>query len=165
MVAQQAFAGVGEGAVDALLRDIALSVVHRAPELAAAAVGETGLGNVNDKTLKIRFASVGVQESLQGRPGAGVLRHDRRRRVLEVATPVGVVLGLMPVTNPVATLVFKVLIALKGRNALIASPHHQARQVSQRVTTLVRTALARHGASPTSCSVSARGGSARTSAH
>ena len=146
--ARGAFVGWDEPAVDRLLAAVAGSVSAHAPELAAAAVSETGMGNVADKVAKIRFASTDVQASLAGRPGAGVLRYDRRRRVLEVARPVGVVLGLMPVTNPVATLVFKALIALKGRNALLASPHHRAPLVSARVSDLVRTELARHGAPP-----------------
>lgn len=146
--AQGHFVGWDEPAVDRLLAAVAGSVVAHAPELAAAAVLETGMGNVADKVAKIRFASADVQASLAGRPGAGVLRYDRRRRVLEVAAPVGVVLGLMPVTNPVATLVFTALIALKGRNALIASPHHRAPLVSARVSDLVRTELTRHGAPP-----------------
>ena len=148
LLAQRAFVGWGEPAVDRLLAAVAGSVAAHAPELAAAAVRETGMGNAPDKVAKIRFASTGVQASLAGRPGAGVLRHDRRRRVLEVAVPVGVVLGLTPVTNPVATLVFKALIALKGRNALIVSPHHRAPLVSARVGELVRTELTRHGAPP-----------------
>ena len=146
--AQRVFAHWPERDVDALLEAVAGHVARRAPELAALTVLETRIGNVADKTTKIRFASTGVATDLRGRPAAGVLRRDRRRRVVEVATPVGVVLGLMPVTSPVATLVFTTLIALKGRNALLVSPHHRAPEVSRRLTDDLRTLLHEHGAPP-----------------
>ena len=98
----------------------------RAEELAIASVSETGLGNVADKALKIRFASLGVYGSFAGQVAQGVLSVDAERRVTEIASPVGVVFAVAPVTNPVATAIFKMLIAIKGRNALILSFHHQA---------------------------------------
>ena len=81
----------------------------QAEALAAATVVETGIGNVADKTFKNRFASLEVNPALQGRPVGP--RPPDDRGVTEIASPVGVVLGLIPMTNPVATLVFKTLIA------------------------------------------------------
>ena len=84
------------------------------------------MGNVRDKTAKNRFASLDIYRSLEGRVGQGPLAVDTRRKVMALASPVGVVFGLVPATHPVATFIFKVLIALKGRNALILSPSRRA---------------------------------------
>jgi acyl-CoA reductase-like NAD-dependent aldehyde dehydrogenase len=146
--AQQAFASWPEERVDALLHDLAATIAAFAAELAAATVAETGMGNIADKTQKNRFASLEVYRSLAGKPGAGVMRVDTARQVAEVASPVGVVLGLIPMTNPVATLIFKTLICLKGRNALIVSCHPKTLGVTERAGELIQATLRRHGAPP-----------------
>lgn len=107
--AQRAFEPWSERRVDALLGEVAQEVANHARELAEATVAETGLGNVVDKTFKNRLASLGVFDTLVGRPGTGVLNVDEQRQVVEIASPMGVVFGLLPRTHPVATLVFKVL--------------------------------------------------------
>jgi acyl-CoA reductase-like NAD-dependent aldehyde dehydrogenase len=146
VAAQHAFESWSEARVDALLGDIAQTIVDHAEELAVAAVEETGLGNVVDKTEKNRLASARVFEDLVGKPAAGVVRVDREQRVAELASPMGVIFGLVPRTHPVATFTFKVLIALKGRNALILSCHRSARQVTERTGALVAAVLDAHGA-------------------
>ena len=98
-----------------------------------------------DKTFKNRFASLEVNRALQGRPGIGPRPPDDRG-VTEIASPMGVVLGLIPMTNPVATLVFKTLICLKARNALIVSHHPAAAGVGARTVALVAGVLAEHRA-------------------
>jgi acetaldehyde dehydrogenase/alcohol dehydrogenase len=143
--AQADLAGWSEGRVEALLDDVAGAVAAQAEELAAATVAETGIGNVADKTFKNRFASLEVNRALQGRPGIGPRPPDDRG-VTEIASPVGVVLGLIPMTNPVATLVFKTLICLKARNALIVSHHPAAAAVGARTVALVGDVLAAHRA-------------------
>jgi acyl-CoA reductase-like NAD-dependent aldehyde dehydrogenase len=144
--AQAAFENWTDQRIDALLSDIATMLAGRAEGRAIAAVSETGLGNVPDKTLKIRFASLGVYDSLTGQIAQGVLSVDAERRVTEIASPVGVVFAVVPVTNPVATAIFKMLIAIKGRNAIILSFHHQALGVGRLTCGLVRDALQTHGA-------------------
>jgi len=144
--AQKAFTGWSEARVDALLYDLAETVAERAENLAAATVAETGIGNVPDKTIKNRFASREIYRSLAGKPGIGLLRIDKERRVAEIGSPVGVVLGLIPMTNPVATMIFKILIALKGRNALILSCHRNALEVAHQVDELIADVLRRHEA-------------------
>ena len=91
------------------------------------------MGNIRDKTLKNSIASVGVYEQLAGQVAQGPIGFDGDRRVAEIASPVGVIVGLVPATHPVATFVFKSLIAIKGRNAIILSPSRRAREVSQEV--------------------------------
>ena len=143
--AQEALAGWPEARVEALLDAIAGAVAGQAGELAAATVAETGIGNVADKTFKNRFASLEVNRALQGRPGVGPRPPDDRG-VTEIASPVGVVLGLIPMTNPVATLVFKTLICVKARNALILSHHPAAAGVGARTVALIGAVLAEHEA-------------------
>src|SRR5262245_53942918 len=146
VVAQRAFESWSEVRVDALLGDIAQCIADHADELARTAVGETGLGNVADKTHKNRAASLGIFESLVGKPGIGVLRVDDAQNVVEVASPMGVIFGLVPRTHPAATFVFKVLIALKARNALILSCHRAAQRTSDRTGELIDEVLRAHGA-------------------
>jgi len=145
VAAQAVLATWPEARVEALLGAIAEAAAGQAGELAAATVAETGIGNVADKTFKNRFASLEVNRALQGRPGIGPRPPDDRG-VTEIASPMGVVLGLIPMTNPVATLVFKTLICLKARNALIVSHHPAAAGVGARTVALVAAVLAEHGA-------------------
>jgi acyl-CoA reductase-like NAD-dependent aldehyde dehydrogenase len=83
---------------------------------------------------------------LEGRVGHGFVALDKRRKIMTFASPVGVVLGLVPSTHPAATFIFKVLIALKGRNALILSPSHRAMAVSNQTGVLIREVLYEEGA-------------------
>jgi len=144
--AQQEFASWTEDRVDALLLDVAETVAQQAAALAEVNVADTGIGVVADKILKIQFASRNICRSLIGQPAAGPLQEDTARRVLSIASPVGVILGIIPVTNPVSTIIFKTLICLKGRNALILSCHRDALRVGNRTGELIQSALVRHGA-------------------
>ena len=145
-LAQRAVEDWEEGRVDALLSHLSETVSRNAQALASAAVAETQMGDVADKVRKIHFASRGVFASLVGRVARGALGTDERG-VTEVASPVGVVLGLLPVTNPVATMINKILICLKGRNALVLSPHRGAQKVSDMTLALVESVLRAHGRS------------------
>lgn len=144
--AQAAFAGWSDQRVDAMLKDVAETVADRAEPLAAATVAETHMGNIADKTAKNRFAALAVYESLAGRLACGVLGEDVERGVTEFASPVGVVFGLIPLTNPVATIVNKVLICLKAHNAVILSCHRDARDTGDMTGGLIRDVLDRHDA-------------------
>lgn len=143
--AQKMFASWDETRVDAMLKDIAESVAEKAEELAVATVEETKMGIVADKITKIRFASLEVYKTVSGRAAAGFLT-DSESQVSEIAAPVGVVFGLIPVTNPVSTTVFKTIISLKGRNALILSCHRDALGVGRQTCDIIRSVLERHHA-------------------
>jgi acyl-CoA reductase-like NAD-dependent aldehyde dehydrogenase len=146
-LAQREFESWNETRVDALLREVADTIDAHAEQLALAAVEETGLGNAPDKTIKNRLASSGVYAAMAGRPGVGHLR-TTEAGVTEIASPMGVIFGLVPQTHPVATFVFKVLIALKARNALILSCHRGAQQVTNQTGDLILEVLERHAAPP-----------------
>ena len=143
---QQKFKDWPEDRVDTLLEDIARTIAERAEELAEATVTETDMGVVADKVIKIRFASLEVYNTISGRSAAGFLSMDPQGQIMEIASPVGVIFGLIPLTNPVPTIVFKSLIALKGRNALILSCHRNALVVGNQACDIIRDVIGRHGA-------------------
>jgi acyl-CoA reductase-like NAD-dependent aldehyde dehydrogenase len=135
-----------EERLDVLLLDIAQAIAGNAELLAKETVEETHIGNVVDKTTKNAFASMGIYQSLAGKRGFGVLGEASERGVTEVAAPVGVIFGIIPMTNPVATAIYKTLVALKSRNALILSFHRACLGVGGHTGELIHEALQRHGA-------------------
>jgi len=144
--AQKSFMQWPEERVDRLLKDIADTISERAEELAAANVKETGIGKVEDKVAKIRFACREVYAVISGHPAVGMLKTDAERGITEIASPVGVVFGLVPVTNPISTIVFKTLICLKGRNSIILSCPRNALGVGNAAVEYIREVLERNGA-------------------
>lgn len=140
--AQQKFAAFSQAQVDAIVDACAEAATAAAEQLARIAVEETGYGNVPDKIIKNRFASVDVHRAIRGMKTAGIIREDRERGILEVAEPVGVVAAVIPSTNPTSTAIYKTLISLKARNAVVLSPHPTAmRCICETVSVLERAAL------------------------
>jgi acetaldehyde dehydrogenase/alcohol dehydrogenase len=146
--AQACLTSWSEAAIDELILAIAQNVAVNSAELATATVDATRLGNVADKTFKNQVAALGVANSLIGQTGSGEIESAVGPGVTELAAPVGVVFGLIPQTNPVATAVFKTLICLKSRNALILSFHHSALPVADRLGRILTPVLEAHGAHP-----------------
>jgi acetaldehyde dehydrogenase / alcohol dehydrogenase len=145
--AQQAVVSWPEERVDAMLKEVAEAIAASAEQLAVATVTETKMGIVSDKVLKIRFASLEVFQTVTGRSASGFLDASQKT-VSEIACPVGVIFGLIPVTNPVSTITFKSIIALKGRNSLILSCHRDALGVGKQTCDIIRNILEKHGAPP-----------------
>jgi acyl-CoA reductase-like NAD-dependent aldehyde dehydrogenase len=143
--AQRQFEEWPEERVDALLLALATAVADQAEALARATVNETRIGDVADKTRKNMFASLGIYHSVKGEIGFGIIKSDPAR-VTEIASPAGVVFGLVPITAPVATAVFKAIIALKARCALILSFHRGCIEVGNTVCKLMQGVLDRYGA-------------------
>jgi acetaldehyde dehydrogenase/alcohol dehydrogenase len=146
VAAQAQFADWPEDKVDALLGRLTTTFVEHAQELAEATVEETHIGNAGDKGLKNWVAAQGVYDSLVGQVGAGPIGTDEKTQVTEIAEAVGVIFGLVPVTNPVATAYFKTLVCLKSRNAVILSFHHAVLGVGSRVGELIHDVLVEEGA-------------------
>ncbi len=146
VVAQKQFESWAEDRVDALLEDIATSINDHARELAEQTVAETTLGDVDHKMAKINFGSMWVWETLKGKRGAGVIGHDDALKITTIASPIGVIFALVPVTNPVPTIVNKTLIALKSRNSIILSCHRMAQGVANASGEIILAALRRHDA-------------------
>jgi acyl-CoA reductase-like NAD-dependent aldehyde dehydrogenase len=144
--AQRELADWPEERIDTLLHAIAEAVAAQAPALSEACVQETGMGVAADKVIKIRFACHNIWQSLVDQPAAGRIAVNETRRVTEIASPMGVVFGIIPLTNPVSTFVFKTLICLKARNALILSCHRDALGVGQRTGEIIQAVLQQHSA-------------------
>ena len=144
--AQAVFAQWEESRIDELIQALAGAVAMQAGPLAEATVAETRMGNIADKTFKNQVASMGVAQTLIGQRGAGSIGVSEQLAITEIAAPVGVVFGLVPQTNPVATAIFKTLIALKSRNAMILSLHHSALGVANQFGEILFGVLTQFGA-------------------
>lgn len=141
--AQKKFAAFSQGQVDAIGEACAKAAAENVEPLARAAVDETGFGNVPDKIVKNMLAAVNVPNAMRGLRTVGILREDREKGIVEIASPVGVVAAVIPSTNPTSTAIYKTLISLKAQNAIVLSPHPSAiRCICQAATLLSRAALA-----------------------
>jgi len=140
--AQKIFAAFSQEQVDAIVAACAEAATDAGEQLARSAVEETGFGNVPDKIIKNHLASVEVHKAIRGMKTVGVLREDREKGIVEVATPVGVVAAVIPCTNPTSTTIYKTLISIKARNAVVLSPHPAAaRCICETAAVLSRAAL------------------------
>jgi acetaldehyde dehydrogenase (acetylating) len=140
--AQKKFAAFSQEQVDPVVEACADAATAAGEQLARVAVEETGFGNVPDKILKNRLASVDVPRAIRGMKTVGILREDREKGIIEIGEPVGVVAAVIPSTNPTSTTIYKTLISLKARNAVVLSPHPTAmRCICETVAVLTRAAL------------------------
>jgi len=121
--AQLAFKSFTQEKVDKVVKAMADAGFTAAEKLAKMAVEETGFGKAADKKLKNEFATKRVWESIKDLKTVGVINDDKEKRIIEIGEPMGVVAALIPSTNPTSTMMFKSIIALKGRNSIVASPH------------------------------------------
>jgi acetaldehyde dehydrogenase (acetylating) len=125
--AQKVFAEFSQEKVDAVVATLARAAQADSMRLAQMAHDETGFGNVADKTIKNQFCCIQLYEAIKDMKTVGILREDREKKIWEVASPMGVVAAIIPSTNPTSTTMFKVLISLKARNAVVISPHPSAK--------------------------------------
>ena len=140
--AQKEFAQFSQEQVDAVVEACAQAATEAGEQLARLAVEETGYGNVPDKILKNRLGSVEVPRAIRGMRTVGIIREDKDKEILEIATPVGVVAAVIPSTNPTSTAIYKAIISLKARNAIVLSPHPSAiRCICETANVLNRAAL------------------------
>jgi acetaldehyde dehydrogenase (acetylating) len=124
--AQLGLAELSQERIDAIVEAMANAAAAQAESLAKAAVDETGYGNVPDKTQKNRFASERVFGFIRGMRTVGVVARHDERKVVDIAEPFGVVAAIIPSTNPTSTAIYKVLISVKARCAIVLSPHPAA---------------------------------------
>lgn len=124
--AQKAFADSSQETVDAIVTAMARAASSHAEHLARLAVDETGMGVYEHKIVKNHFASDVLLEYILPMRTVGVLREDKARKVRELAVPMGVVGAIVPTTNPTSTAIYKALISVKARNAIVMSPHPRA---------------------------------------
>ena len=124
--AQKELAEFSQEKVDAIVKAMAEAGSQASESLARMAVDETQLGVYEDKVTKNKFATDTVYESIKNLKTVGFVREIPDRKVYEIAEPMGVVAAITPVTNPTSTALYKGLISVKARNAIIISPHPRA---------------------------------------
>ncbi len=144
--AQEEFARFNQEQVDRVVQAAAEAAEAEAETLAREAVEETGFGVVEHKTMKNLFAARDVYDSIRDVKTVGIIREDPRRKVVEAADPYGVIAAVIPSTNPTSTAIFKCLIALKTRNAIVISPHPSASRCTIRAAEICAKAAYGAGA-------------------
>ena len=144
--AQKQFATFSQEQVDEIFRQAALAANHNRIKLAKMAVEETGMGIVEDKVIKNNFAAEYIYNQYKDMKTCGVLEEDKTSGITKVAEPIGVISAIVPTTNPTSTAIFKCLIALKTRNAIIISPHPRAKNSTIEAAKIVLEAAVKAGA-------------------
>ena len=146
--AQRRFATADQRTVDTIVRAMAAAASANAERLARLAVDETGMGVYEHKIIKNRFASDFLLEYILPLQTVGVIREDRARKVRELAVAMGVVGAIIPTTNPTSTAIYKALISVKARNAIVMSPHPRATRCVVETARLLEEAAVGAGAPP-----------------
>ena len=144
--AQREFATFTQEQVDKIFRAAAIAANNERIRLAKMAVEETGMGIVEDKVVKNHFAAEYIYNQYKDMKTCGVLEEDHTYGVTKVAEPIGVIAAIVPTTNPTSTAIFKTLIALKTRNAIIISPHPRAKNATIEAARVVLDAAVKAGA-------------------
>jgi acetaldehyde dehydrogenase (acetylating) len=141
--AQVQLARYDQARIDRACEAMAGAALREAARLGALAVEETGFGVADDKREKNRFASEDVWNFFRSLRTVGVI--GETKDVMEIASPRGVVAGIIPSTNPTSTAIFKILIAIKSRNAIVLSPHPSAARCINETARVMREAGVKEG--------------------
>lgn len=144
--AQRLYAEFTQQQVDAIFHAAAAAAAAQRIPLARLAVEETGMGLLEDKVLKNHFASEYIYHQYRNTKTCGVIDEDPAYGYQEVAAPIGVIVGVIPCTNPTSTAIFKSLLSLKTRNAIIFAPHPRALRCTAAAARVVLQAAMSAGA-------------------
>jgi len=144
--AQLEYATYKQEQVDEIFRRAAIAANDKRIPLAKLAVEDTGMGIVEDKVIKNHFASEFIYNKYRNEQTCGVLEDDDFYGIKRIAEPIGIIAGIVPVTNPTSTTIFKSLLALKTRNAIIFSPHPRAKRCTVEAARIVLEAAVEAGA-------------------
>jgi acetaldehyde dehydrogenase/alcohol dehydrogenase len=144
--AQEVFATFTQEQVDKIFLAAASAANKARIPLAKMAVEETGMGIVEDKVIKNNYASEYIYNAYKETKTCGIIEEDKAFGIKKVAEPIGVIAAVIPTTNPTSTAIFKCLLALKTRNAIIISPHPRAKNCTIAAAKLVLEAAVSAGA-------------------
>ena len=144
--AQKIYSNFTQEQVDAIFKAAATAADKARIPLAKMAVEETGMGVLEDKIIKNHFASEYIYNKHKNVKTCGIIKEDKANGIKTVAEPLGVIAGIVPTTNPTSTAIFKSLIALKTRNAIIFSPHPRATKCTIEAAKIVLEAAVKAGA-------------------
>ena len=144
--AQRKFAAFTQEQVDKIFKAAAIAANKARIPLAKMAVEETGMGVVEDKVIKNHYAAEYIYNAYKNTKTCGVIEDDPVYGIKKIAEPIGLIAAVIPTTNPTSTAIFKTLIALKTRNAIIISPHPRAKGCTIAAAKLVLEAAVKAGA-------------------
>ncbi len=143
---QKVFATFTQEQVDKIFYEAALAANKMRIPLAKQAVAETGMGIVEDKVIKNNYASEYIYNAYKNTQTVGVVSEDKAFGITKIAEPIGLIAAVIPTTNPTSTAIFKTLLALKTRNAIIISPHPRAKECTIAAAKIVLDAAVKAGA-------------------
>lgn len=144
--AQKVLEDFSQEQIDKIVEAMAVEAIKASDWLAKLAVEETGVGVYEHKIIKNLFAAKAVYDYIKDMKTVGIIRVDEERRICEIAEPVGVIAALTPVTNPTSTVIYKALISIKARNAIVFSPHPRAVECTSKAAEILHKAAVRAGA-------------------
>lgn len=144
--AQRIFATYTQEQVDIIFKAAAIAADKARIPLAKMAVRETGMGVVEDKVIKNHYAAEYIYNAYKNTKTCGVIEEDKVYGIQKIAEPIGLIAAVIPTTNPTSTAIFKTLIALKTRNAIIISPHPRAKASTIEAAKVVLDAAVKAGA-------------------
>ncbi len=134
--------------VDKVCAAMSAAALAASERLGIMAHEETGYGVSEHKKLKNEFAARNVWESIKDEKTVGVIGHDVEKRIYDIAWPAGVIAALTPSTNPTSTVIYKILISIKARDAIIIAPHPSAAKCSYEAARIMAQAAEANGAPP-----------------
>ena len=144
--AQREFAKFTQEQVDRIFFEAAMAANKARIPLAKMAVEETGMGVMEDKVIKNHYASEYIYHAYRNTKTVGVLEEDPAFGIKKIAEPIGLVAAVIPTTNPTSTAIFKALLCLKTRNAILISPHPRAKKCTAEAARIVYEAAVKAGA-------------------
>ena len=144
--AQQLFSAYTQEQVDRIFLAAASAANKARISLAKMAVAETSMGVVEDKVIKNNYAAEYIYNAYKDTKTCGVIEEDKAFGIQKIAEPIGVIAAVIPTTNPTSTAIFKCLLALKTRNAIIISPHPRAKNATIAAAKLILEAAVEAGA-------------------
>ena len=144
--AQREFATYSQEQVDKIFYEVAMAANKARFELAKMAVEETGMGVLEDKVIKNHYAAEYIYNAYKDTKTCGVIEEDNIFGIRKIAEPIGVIAAVIPTTNPTSTAIFKILLALKTRNAIIISPHPRAKDCTNHTAKFLLETAVKAGA-------------------
>lgn len=144
--AAKQMAGYTSEQIDRILKSMVEAAREHAACLGKMAVEETGFGKALDKAYKNHAASVLLYEDIKDMKTVGIISEDSEKKILEVAAPAGLIMGIVPSTNPTSTVIYKSMIAIKAGNAIVFSPHPSAAKCTLKAAEVMREAAIKAGA-------------------
>lgn len=145
-IAANIMADFTEEQIDKIIRNMVRFAEDNKFYLAQMAVEETGFGKIEDKMFKNHMASTMVYDAIKDMKTVGIIEEDKEKKIMKIAEPMGLILGIVPSTNPTSTAIYKSIIAIKSRNAIVFSPHPSALKCTLKAVQLMCEAAVSAGA-------------------